>query len=184
MSERDDAAAAFYANPENREAAGPPVKRAGQGLIGTVASVRLSAEDAEELRWAAKESGKSASDLLRAGLGYVLPVIRADWYEKHGSEDDWEPVTAEAGQRKELLSQFSVKLTGDQLLEIAQAAEAYGVTISAYLREAGLALAAAQRSGGTARCGHFSMTGVISAECPECGPMPVALTVTAPGRPS
>lgn len=147
---------------------------------GTVASVRLTAEEAEEARWAAKESGKTVSELLRRGLRPVLAVIRADWYEEHGSEDDWEPVAVEAGQRREMRSSFGVMLTGDQVLDIAQAAEACGVTISAYLREAGLALAAAQRAGGTASCGHLSMSRVTSAECDRCGPLPVALEVTAP----
>ena len=77
-------------------------------------------------------------------------------------------------------SRVGVTLTVEQAAGIAQAAEACGVTISAYLREAGLALAAAQRAGGTASCGHFSMSPVSSAECAECGPLPVALTVASP----
>ena len=144
---------------------------------GKVHSVRVDAETAGELQWAVQESGQSASDLFRRGLRPVLAVIRADWYEKHGSEDDWEIVAAVAGEHKELKSSFGVALTGAQLMEIAKAAEACGVGISAYLREAGLALAAAHKAGGTARCQHFSMAPVTSADCPACGPLPITYTV-------
>lgn len=156
------------------------MKRTGEFRAGEVFSVRLDAEDAREVRWAAEESGRSVSDLFRQGLRPVLAWIRAEWYEKHGSEDDWEAVAVEAGERKELRSSFGVILAGEQVLEIAKAAEACGVTISAYLREAGLALAAAQRAGGTARCGHLSMSGVQSGECGVCGPLPVDLAVRVP----
>lgn len=147
-----------------------------------VLSVRLDDETAAELKWAAEESGLPASEIARRGLGPVLSVIRADWYEKHGSEDDWEVVEAVAGERRQLRSSFGVSLSGDQVLEIAHAAEACGVTISAYLREAGLALALAQQAGGTARCSHLSIGGAVTAECGTCGPLPVDLTVRAPAR--
>lgn len=71
-----------------------------------------------------------------------------------------------------------VTLTEEHVAAITAAAEAVGVTISAYLRKAGLALAAAQRAGGTASCGHLSMSPVTSAECGTCGVLPVSLTVT------
>lgn len=182
MSERDDEAAAFYEDPANREPAGPPRRRAGQGLVGNMASVRLPAEEAEELRWAARESGLSASELLRRGLKHVLPVIRADWYEAHKSDSEvWgEPVAVQAGPRKRLGVSYGVAFDGEDVLEIIQAANACGISVSAYLRQAGLAVAAAQRAGGTASCGHLSMSGVTSATCGQCGPMPVTLTVTAP----
>jgi hypothetical protein len=157
------------------------MKRTGEFRAGSMFSVRLNAEEAEEARWASRESGKPVSDLLRQGLRPVLAWVRAEWYEKHGSEDDWEEVAAEAGTRREMRSSFGVTLTGSQVLDIAQAAEACGVGISAYLREAGLALASAQRGGGTARCGHLSMSGVTGAECGTCGPLRVLLTVAAPG---
>jgi hypothetical protein len=147
-----------------------------------VLSVRLDDETAAELKWAAQEAGTSASELARRGLRPVLSAIRADWYEKHGSEEDWEIIAAEPGQRRKIDASFGVRLSYEQVLEIAQGAEAYGVTISAYLREAALALAAAQRTGGTARCAHVSIGNAVSAECGTCGPLPVDLTVHVPAR--
>lgn len=146
-----------------------------------VLSVRLDDETAAELKWAAGESGTSASELARRGLRPVLSYIRAEWYEKHGTEDDWEMVAAEVGQPRKLDSSFGVRLGYEQVLEIAEAANACGVTISAYLREAGLALAAAQRAGGTAGCIHVSAGPVQTLECTVCGPLPVGLIVHAPG---
>jgi hypothetical protein len=148
-----------------------------------VLSVRLDDETAAEVRWAAAESGTSASDLARRGLKPVLAVIRADWYERHAREEDWEDVPAEvqAGTPRRLDSSFGVRLSYEQVLEVAGAANACGVTISAYLREAGLALAAAQRAGGTARCAHVSGAPVTALECGICGPLPVELAVRAPG---
>lgn len=147
--------------------------------LGNVLSVRLDDETAAEVRWAAEESGASASDLARRGLRPVLAVIRADWYEKHGTEEDWEdePAAVQAGRPRRLDSSFGVRLSYEQVLEVAQAANACGVTISAYLREAGLALAEAQRSGGTARCAHVSAAPVQALECGICGPLPVELAV-------
>ncbi len=156
------------------------MKRTGEFRNGEVFSVRLGTEDARETRWAAQESGRSVSDLLRQGLRPVLAFIRAEWYEKHGSEDDWEAVAAEAGERRQMMSSFGVRLAGEQVLEIGQAAGACGVTITAYLREAGLALAGAQRAGGTAKCGPVSMSPVQSGECGICGPLPVDLVVRSP----
>lgn len=146
-----------------------------------VLSVRLDAETAAELKWATGESGVSASELARRGLRPVLSYIRAEWYEKHGSEDDWEIVAVQAGRPRKIDSSFGVRLSYEQVLEIAEAANACGVTISAYLREAGLAVAAAQRAGGTARCGHLSASPVQSLECGICGPLPVDLAVRVPG---
>jgi hypothetical protein len=108
-------------------------------------------------------------------------VIRADWYEKHGTEDDWEEVAAERGQPRRIGASFGVRLAYEQVLEIAEAANACGVTISAYLREAALAVAAAQRAGGTARCVHVSGGPVQSMACGICGPLPVELAVRGPG---
>ena len=143
-------------------------------------SVRLDAETERELRWAATESGKSISDLIRQGLQPVLAYIRAEWYHEHGGEDDWETIAIpHAAGRRDLKSSFGVPLTGDQLIKIGDAAQATGVSISAYLREAGLALAAASRQGGIARCGHMSVTPVRSASCGICGPLPVRYTLPA-----
>ena len=149
--------------------------------IGNVLSVRLDDETIAEVRWAAGESGTSASEIARRGLVPVLAVIRADWYEKHAREEDWgEPEPARAGISRRLHSSFGVRLSYEQVLEVAEAANACGVTISAYLREAGLSLAAAQRSGGTARCPHASAAPVTALECGICGPLPVELAVRAP----
>jgi len=151
----------------------------GQFRGGKVFSIRVDAETASELQWAARETGAVASDLFRRGVRPLLAVIRAEWYEKHGSEDDWEVVAVQAGERKDLKSSFGVALTGEQVIEIGQAAEACGITISAYLREAGLALAGAHKAGGIARCQHVSMNSVTSAECGFCGPLRVRYTVPA-----
>lgn len=150
-------------------------------MNGHVASVRLDDETAAELKWAAGEAGVSASVLLRRGLGPVLSFIRAEWYEKRGSEEDWEAVAVQAGQPRRLDSSFGVRLGYEQVAQIAEAANACGVTISAYLREAGLALAAAQSAGGTARCPHVAAGPVRAMECGTCGPLPVELSVRAPG---
>lgn len=154
-------------------------KRTGEYHAGDVFSMRLNAETADELRWAVKESGRSASDLIRRGLGPILAVIRADWYEKHGSGDDWEEVkVVQVGTPRKLKSSFGVGLTYEEVVAIGHAARACGVSISAYLREAGLAIATAQREGGTARCAHLSLSPVTSAECHVCGPLPVTYAVT------
>lgn len=143
-----------------------------------VFSVSLDEEASEELRWAAGESGTGISELFRRGLHPVLSYIRAEWYEKHGTEDDWEEVIAvQAGTPRRLDSSFGVRLSYEQVVEVGDAARACGITISAYLREAGLALAAAQREGGTARCGHMSVGRVASACCKVCGPLPVTYDV-------
>jgi hypothetical protein len=68
----------------------------------------------------------------------------------------------------------SVPLDGQAHEELRDAARACGVTVAAYLREAGLAVAAAQKSGGAARCRHMSAYGVTSASCDVCGPLPAA----------
>ena len=68
-----------------------------------VFSVRLDAEAAREVRWAAAESGKTVSRMFRDGLGPLLAYIRAEWYIKHGEvDDDWEIVEATPGPRREL----------------------------------------------------------------------------------
>jgi len=153
-------------------------ERTGKFRNGEPFSVRLEAETAAELRWAAAESRTPVSELLRRGLRPILAVIRAGWYEKHGSEDDWEEVTAvQAVTPHRLDSSFGVRLGYEQVVEIGDAARACGVTISAYLREAGLALAAAQRAGGTAQCPHLSVGPVRSAECAICGPVPVQFVI-------
>jgi len=143
-----------------------------------VFSVSLDEETSEELRWAAGESGAGISELFRRGLRPVLAYIRAEWYEKHGSEDDWEEVTAvQAGTPRRLDSTFGVRLNYEQVVEVGDAAQACGITISAYLREAGLALAAAQKSGGTASCQHMSVGPAVAASCGTCGPLLVTYSV-------
>lgn len=154
-------------------------RRTGEYRAGDVFSIRLNAETADELRWAARESGKTVSDLFRRSLRPILAVIRADWYEKHGSEDDWVEVKAVGPvTSRRLKSSFGVGLDYEEVVAIGDAARACGVSISAYLREAGLAVATAQRAGGTARCPHLSMGPVTSAECHVCGPLPVTYTVS------
>jgi len=153
-------------------------RRPGRYRDGDVFSIRLDAETAAELRWAVAESKTSLTDLLRRGLHPILAYIRAEWYEKHGSEDDWEEVKAvQAGTPRRLNSSFGVRLSYEQVVEIGDASRACGVTISAYLREAGLALAAAQKEGGTARCEHMSVGRVTAASCGVCGPLPVAYDI-------
>lgn len=157
-------------------------RRAGEFRGGKVFSVRLDAETASELDWAASESGRSASRLFREGLRPVLAWIRAEWYEKHGSDaGDWgEPAPATPGPARRLGASFGVRLEGDEIAEVAQAANACGVSISAFMRQATLALIDAQRAGGTARCGHISISGVAGAACSICGPLSVTLAVSQP----
>jgi hypothetical protein len=146
-------------------------------------SVRLDSETAAELRWAARESGVKMSELVRRGLHPVLAYIRAEWHEKHGSEDDWEEVVAvRAGDPRRMDASFGVRLSYEQVLQAGEAARACGVTISAYLREAGLALASARETGGTASCQHMSAGRVASASCGTCGPLPVTYAVNGNGR--
>lgn len=140
-------------------------------------SVRLDQETARELRWAAGENGTTASDLMRRGLRPLLAMLRANWYETHGG--DWEvvPGSGRAVPSRKLDSSFGVRVTGEQLHELLPAAEAFGLPLSAFMRTAALALAGAMATGGTARCQHITMGGVTSADCPDCGPLPVAYTV-------
>jgi hypothetical protein len=150
---------------------------------GEVFSIRLDGEEAREVRWAAREYGKTVSDLFRRGLRPVLAQLRADWYEKHGTEDDWEVVGfGPAGPRRKIDMSFGVLVTSEQLHELLPAAEACGLPLSAFMRTAALALAASMAEGGTARCGHLSMAGVTSAECQACGPLPISYAVS--GTPS
>jgi len=146
-----------------------------------VVSVSLDEETAAELRWAARESGTALSELFRRGLRPVLAYIRAEWYEKHGSEDDWEKVAGQAGSPRSMNSSFGVRLSYDQVVQVGDAARACGVTISAYLREAGLALAAAQEAGGSACCQHISVGRVTAASCDMCGPLPVTYVIHGNG---
>ena len=97
-------------------------KRTGEFRDGEMFSVRLDAGTAQELRWAAKESGTGASDLLRRGLGPVLSWIRAEWYEKHGTDEDWEVVPGPAvqGPSRKLHASFGVRLTGEQTMELGE----------------------------------------------------------------
>jgi hypothetical protein len=155
-------------------------ERTGEFRAGKVFSVRLDAETARELQWAASESHTPASALIRRGLHPVLAVIRADWYEEHGTEDDWEIVGADpVGPRRNLGCSFGVRVTSEQLHELLPAAEACGVPLSAFMRQAALALAASMAEGGTARCQHMSAGHVRSAECGVCGPVPVVYQVRA-----
>jgi hypothetical protein len=66
MSDRDDAAAAYYENPENRRLTGRGRKRSGQvpGLT-THVPVRFSAAVIERVKELAGEDGKTVSSWIR-----------------------------------------------------------------------------------------------------------------------
>jgi len=66
MSERDDAAAAYYENPEHRQLTGTPRKRSGQvSKLSTHVPVRFSATVIERVRELATEDGKTVSSWIR-----------------------------------------------------------------------------------------------------------------------
>jgi hypothetical protein len=146
----------------------------------SVISVALSPEDAADLRLWAERSGTTVSGIMREGMRYSLERARAEWLEqRRGDPEAWEVVAAVPGQRRKLDSAFGVRLTAEQMRDILPAAEAWNMPLSAFMREAALRLAAAMTDGGDARCQHFSVGRVTAAECPECGPLPVAYAVVA-----
>jgi hypothetical protein len=143
-------------------------------------SFRVDAETAAEIRAEAERTGKPVADLIRIGVDRVLEYARARWHEDHRDDPGvWEIVAARVGTPRKMDSVFSVRLNGDQLHDVAKASNARGVPISAYMRDAALALAAAQERGGHVVCSHMALSPVTSAECAICGPLPVNWTVAA-----
>ena len=66
MSDRDDAAAAYYEDPDNRPLAGTPRKRSGQpSRLTTHVPVRFSATVIERVKELATEDGKTVSSWIR-----------------------------------------------------------------------------------------------------------------------
>ncbi len=66
MSDRDDAAAAYYENPENRQLTGRARKRSGQvPRLTTHVPVRFSATVIERVKELAGEDGKTVSSWIR-----------------------------------------------------------------------------------------------------------------------
>ena len=150
----------------------------------SVLSVRVDATTAEELRAEADRTGTSVSAVVRRGIQRVLEYTRALRMEQmHAGGDlsEWEimPDSGRRGTPRKLDMVFGVRLTSEQMHAILPAAEASGVPLSAFLREAGLRLAAAQAAGGHASCPHMSMSRVTSAECGKCGPLPIAYQMAA-----
>jgi hypothetical protein len=150
-------------------------KRQRSALI----SVRVLPDEAAELQLWAKRTGRTVSDIMREGMRHPLERQRALWLEEHrGDPEVWGEVTAvPAGTPRKLDSVFGVRLTGEQMREILPAAEAWDMPLSRFLREAGLKFAAAMTEGGTASCQHVSVGSITSAECGECGPLPVAFLI-------
>jgi hypothetical protein len=144
-------------------------------------SVRFTPDEGAEIRECAARSGRTVGDILREGVRYPLERQRTEWLERHrGDPEVWGEVTAiQAGPPRDLKPVFGVRLTSEQMRDILPAAEAWDLPLSAFMREAALRVAAAMTHGGDARCQHFSVGRVTSAECPECGPLPVAYAVVA-----
>jgi hypothetical protein len=143
-------------------------------------SVRVSKEEADELRMWSERTGKSVGAILREGMRYPLERQRALWLEEHRDDPDaWEivPGPARLVTPRKLDAAFSCRLTGEQMRDMLPAAEACGLPLSSFMREAGLREAASMTEGGSARCHHMSLSGVTSAECGECGPLPVGYVV-------
>jgi len=69
--------------------------------------------------------------------------------------------------------------TPENFQVIARAAEAAGMDVPVFMREAALAVAAGWLAGGTASCPHMSVGPVTAAACFVCGPLPVKYKVTA-----
>jgi hypothetical protein len=66
MSDRDDAAAAYYENPENRQLTGRGHKRSGQvPRLTTHVPIRFSAAVIERVKELAAEDGKTVSSWIR-----------------------------------------------------------------------------------------------------------------------
>ncbi len=66
MAERDDAAAAYYENPENRRLTGPGIKRPGQApRLSTHVPIRFSAAIIERVKELAGDDGKTVSSWIR-----------------------------------------------------------------------------------------------------------------------
>lgn len=66
MSDRDDAAAAYYEDPENRQLKGPGQKRSRQpGRLTTHVPIRFSAGIIERVKDIAADDGKTVSSWIR-----------------------------------------------------------------------------------------------------------------------
>jgi predicted DNA-binding protein len=66
MSDRDDAAAAYYEDPEHRKVTGPSRKRAGQApRLTTHVPIRFSSAVIERVKELASEDGKTVSSWIR-----------------------------------------------------------------------------------------------------------------------
>jgi hypothetical protein len=66
MSDRDDAAAAYYEDPRNRELKGPGQKRSGQpGRLTTHVPIRFSSVIIERVKDLAAADGKTVSSWIR-----------------------------------------------------------------------------------------------------------------------
>jgi predicted DNA binding CopG/RHH family protein len=66
MSDRDDAAAAYYEDPENRRLKGPGQKRAQQpGRLTTHVPIRFSSGIIERVKDLAADDGKTVSSWIR-----------------------------------------------------------------------------------------------------------------------
>jgi hypothetical protein len=143
-------------------------------------SVRVTADEARELRQWSERTGRPVASILREGMHYPLERQRALWLEEHRDDPDaWEvvPGSGRLGEPRRLDAVFGVRLTGEQMRDMLPAAELAGMPLSAFMRDAGLRLAAAMAAGGTASCGHFSIGGTVSAECAGCGPLPVTYLI-------
>jgi hypothetical protein len=145
-----------------------------------IISVRVTADEADELRLWAKRTGRYISDFLREGMHYPLERLRADWLEEHrGDPEAWGEVTAvQRVPARKLDMVFGVRMSGEQLRDLMAAAEVWDMPLSRFLREAGLAVAGAMAEGGTAHCPHASVGSITDASCQDCGPMPVSYVIT------
>jgi hypothetical protein len=73
MSERDNEAAAFYEDPENRKPTGPPVKRKTQKRLTSHVPVRFTKSTIDQVKELADEDAVTVSSWIR---GVVEREIR------------------------------------------------------------------------------------------------------------
>jgi predicted HicB family RNase H-like nuclease len=158
----------FYKDPANLAITGPGHRR----VDGPVVSVRLPQEMADGVAAEAARTHTTVSAVVRRALQPVLERALALWLDEHRDDPDmWEAVSARSVSPRKLASQFSVRVEGDEMWAVVEAARRHGMTVSAFMRAATRAYADEDKvlPARTFSCQHMSIGNVQSASCGICG---------------
>ena len=143
MATDDDAAAAFYADPANREVTGPSRKRQGQpASLTTQVPVRFTASFVERVKMIAHAEGMTVSSWIRRTVARELER----YIREHARDSAVIPGSGRLVAPRHIPSSLSYR-------------PATGITMG--------------QGGGTASCPHLSVASVTAASCGICGPLAV-----------